>query len=569
MKHFISKLIFLLAILILPGIDGQAQTTQGTDFWVSFGKNRNKTAAEVNLQIRVVATKATKVTYTFTSNGATVTKDIAAGEVNTFVLTDAQKALVYQATSPTVGALISKLSLYIQSTEPVSVYALNQVQYWTDATNLLPVNTLGTDYYHISYVPSNTTGSAGDVTVGAYFDGYTIVAIEDGTNIYLNGSTTPKNATPLTKGQVYSVYEYGKDMTGYHITSNNPIALFSTNVCARVPSDKNASDLLYQQMVPVCAWGKNHFVPATIREMERVRIVASEDNTTITQTGGTVKSGSLSNLSKGHFVELEIKLATGGGYISADKPVGVCSYLVGSYATSVTYVDGDPSLAWVPPVEQFVDAATIAPFAPGTATALTAHYAQIIARTSALGETTMSIGTGASTALSGGTWTTGANPDYSFYNLPLTNTTQSYTFANPTGLAIMGYGLGHDESYYYLAASAARDFTIPATATFYVDGELYSAVNRRRFCGGAANFQIKAVLQNISPSVGYLKWFVDGAEQTAVAYDFEWELAKSLLGPGDHTIRMLVTDQNNQTYDYETMIRICAAVIPVNHYIRQ
>jgi hypothetical protein len=556
-KKVLWVVIVLLGIIHVP-IFSQV-TTMGTDFWLTFGKNREKTATQVNLQIRVGATKATKVTYTFTSNGATVTKDIAAGEVNTFVLTEEQRKLVYR-TSPVTGA--SNLSLHIQSTEPVSVFALNQVSKWTDATNLLPVNTLGTDYYHISYAPSNYSGSGSDIAAGAYYDGYTIVATENGTNIYENGSTTPKNSTPLTKGQVYSVYLYGTDMTGRHITSNHPIVLFSTNVCARVPVDQNASDLLYQQMVPVSAWGRKHFVPVTKQGRERVRIVASQDNTNITQTGGTLIAGSLSNLSKGQFVELEISLLAGGCYIAADKPVGVCSYLLGSYYIKANPLTGDPSLAWVPPVEQYVDSATIAPFFPATETALNEHAALILTRTSTLDETTMHIGTGVPTALSGGTWTTGTNPDYSFYNIPLTDRTKSYTFTNPNGLAVLGYGLGLDESYFYLAGSALRDLS----AVFYVNGEHYLDVDGIMYCG-VSNFHIKAVLEYVSEEEGSVEWHIDGIMRTTITDELEWDLTS--LSPGTHTIRMNVRDLNKMFISYETTISICSPVIPVNHQIRR
>jgi hypothetical protein len=118
-------------------------------------------------------------------------------------------------------------------------------------------------------------------------------------------------------------------------------------------------------MVPVQAWGKKYAVPASKQGIDRVRIVASQDGTNISQTGGTVKSGSLTNLGKGRFVELEITLADGGCYIVADKPVGVCSYLVGASYLGFIGATGDPSLACVPPVEQYVDSVTIAPFVPG------------------------------------------------------------------------------------------------------------------------------------------------------------------------------------------------------------
>jgi hypothetical protein len=547
MKPIILKLTFLLAI-IMSSIGVQAQTTQGTDFYVSFGNNNKKSITDVSLQIRIVATKATRVTYTFTQNGSQGYRDIAEGEVYTLVLTEAQKGYVYQP-APLTGS--SKMSLYIHSTEPVTVYALNQVNFSTDATNLLPVNSLGTDYYHISYVPYRVSNESN-------YDACIIVATENNTTLTIDGVVL--NIPQMNKGEVYSIYPRDIDMTGSHIISNHPIAVFSANTCAKVPSDKSSSDYLFQQMLPVSAWGKKHFVPVTIRETERVRIVASQDNTTITTTGGTVKTGSLT-LNKGQFVELEITLAEGGCYISADKPVGVCSYLIGAYVQgSLIQKAGDPAIAWVPSVEQFAYSADIAPFIPDGVTELTEHYAVIVVRTNSISETTMRIGTGVPAGLSGGTWTTGANPEYSFYNLELTDATQSYTFANPNGLLIMGYGLGSQEAYYYLAASALRNIS----AAFYLNGELYSDVNGKEYCA-VSSLHIKSVLENKSTDSGSLQWFVDG--NLKVTDQSEWDLDLTSLLPGWHTVRMQVIDLNNQTKIYETKIRICerrSVMIPVN-----
>jgi hypothetical protein len=150
-------------------------------------------------------------------------------------------------------------------------------------------------------------------------------------------------------------------------------------------------------MAPVNTWGNNFLVPVSRRGKERVRIVASQNGTTITQTGGTIQTGlgaaSLS-LNAGQFVELETTLTGGGCYISADKPVGVCAYMMGT-GYALTYKPGDPALAWVPPIEQTVTGALIAPFAPSGTTQLTEHYALLVTATTTLGQTTVAIGTGA------------------------------------------------------------------------------------------------------------------------------------------------------------------------------
>jgi hypothetical protein len=228
---------------------------------------------------------------------------------------------------------------------------------------------------------------------------------------------------------------------------------------------------------------------------------------------------------------------------------------------------GDASIAWIPSVEQFVDSATIAPFIRGSSTintVLTNHYALLVMPKEGRTQTTLSVGGATPAVLSGGTWYEGINSDYSFYNLELKESNKSYTFANPKGLLVFGYGVGIRESYYYLAASSALDLE----AAFYVNGEYYLDIDGKEFCN-VRKFYIEAVLENAnSTNPGYLKWFVDNVEQPFAEDQLEWELTTLLL-PGEHTIRMDVVDLDNQTKRYETKIEVCPLILPVNHTMRR
>jgi hypothetical protein len=548
------KKIFLLSLFALcsfPSLFSQV-TTSGKNFWASIGRNfaHNDPGEEaLSFQIRIVASKATTVTVTFTANTAlNFTVFIAAGQIYTKNLTVAEKTALY---SWDTG--VTSKSLHVTSSEDVSVYILNQAVATTDATNLLPVNTLGTDYYHISYL-----------SLPGYSDGYTIVAVENGTTIYEDGGIL--KAT-LAAGQVYSDYS-NADITGKHITSNNPIAYFVTSQGVNIPYGISYGDCMYQQLVPVNSWGTHFLVPISKRGKERIRIVASLDGTTITQSGGTIQTGlgaaSLS-LNAGQFVELEASLTGGGCYISADKPVGVCALMVGSSYSELTSADGDPALAWVPPIEQSVKSSLIAPFVPTAETQLTEHYALIVTPTATRAQTTVSIGGGSVTALSGGTWTTGngvIGSIYSFYSLPLTNLTNSYNFANENGLTVMGYGLGQHESYYYLAASASRNL-YPA---FYVNEEHYQDIDGHTYCN--SQFQIHGLVVNANtPIPGYLRWYINGVEETAARDMLDWN---KTLAPGTYTIEMSVLDLQSVAHSIHSTITVgtCIVYLPVNKHVR-
>jgi hypothetical protein len=301
----------------------------------------------------------------------------------------------------------------------------------------------------------------------------------------------------------------------------------------------------------VNTWGNTFLVPVTHRGKERIRILASQDGTTITQTGGTIQTGlgaaSLS-LNAGQFVELETTLTGGGCYISANKPVAVCAYMVGSEYGDLSYKNGDPAMAWVPPIEQTVNGATIAPFVPSASTQLTEHYALIVTATDTRDQTTVAIGTGAPAALSG-SWTAGngAGSGYSFYSMQLTSTTSSYYFYNPNGLVVMGYGLGQHESYYYLSGASARNLD----AAFYINDTHYQDIDGEVFCG-QQSFAIRAVIQYaMSSTAGYLKWYVNGTEETSARDVLQWN---KTLAPGTYLIEMKVLDMYNQTHTESTAI---------------
>ncbi|MDR1356931.1 MAG: hypothetical protein LBJ58_04590 [Tannerellaceae bacterium] len=517
-------------------------TTQGTDFYVSWGANDNYEYIidYISMQIRVAATQAAHITLTFSADASTDEFDVSAGDVYTYDLDATQKDNVYSEYTGT-----SSKSLRIQSTTPVAVYALNQAFATTDATNVLPVTNYGTDYYQVSYI---------GLGAATYADGYTVIATVNGTTVYEDGIPM----AILDAGEVYSDYTHW-DATGSHITSDHPIAYYVTGTCVNVPVGTGACDCLYQQMAPVNSWGNTFVVPVTHRGKERVRIVASQNNTQVTQTGGIKKldggGGAINppnensfTLNAGQFAEFEIALSTGGAYISADKPIAVASYLIGMDYSALTVRKGDPAEAWVPSVEQMIEGTAIAPFAPSANTELDEHHALIITPTDTRAQTTVSIGGAPDAYLTGGTWTTGngTGSAYSFYSMPLTNTSSSYYFHNLEGLTVMGYGLGGYESYYYMSGASGRSLN-PA---FYINDIHYQDLDGNVVCGQTL-FHVRGVAQlQLSTAPGHIKWYVDGTEVLTARDLLEWDINTLAIGT-THTFRMEVLeviDEYNNTY---------------------
>ena len=529
------KYYFLIAALSLLSVSSlRAQTTAGTEFWLTFGSNGGAGHAFVDLQIRIVGgAQAASVTIHFTDLGASgdVTFTVAAGSVHNYPLDPAQKAAVYNTT---MG--ISNRSVHITSSAAVTAYALNQSMYVTDATNILPTTALWIDYYQISYI------TPGNVDV------YMIVATQDNTQVHHNGTL----AAILNKGQVY--YRTSPiDMTGAHITTNKPVAFFAANPLTYIPANSYNADNLFQQLAPVHTWGKNFFVPVSHLAKDRVRIVVSENGTNITQTGGELKyaTGSqmtLTNLQAGQFVELEVNLNNNGCYIQSDKPIGICTYLTGAAYNG--FGISDPAQAWLPAIEQTVASASMSPFIPDGNTALYAYYALIITPTATQNNTTVSVGGGAPTPLSGGTWHNHSS-GYSFYSVPLTNNTASYLFANPNKLFIMSYGIGPGESYYYLAASAMRDLT----GIFYANDILYQDLDNHLFCENEIEF--RAEIDAMGVGIDSLKWYINGTEYLPAQNEEVWSYT---FASGDYLITLEAYTDNNETLTFESALHIGAQI---------
>mgnify|MGYP001694223719 CR=1 FL=1 len=192
----------------------------------------------------------------------------------------------------------------------------------------------------------------------------------------------------------------------------------------------------------------------------------------------------------------------------------------------------------------------LAPFVATGTSVLKEHHALIMTPTATKSATTMTIGGGVPKALSGGTWTDNAPSGFSFYSMPLTEETSTYYFENAAGLSVLGYGLGSYESYYYLAASSARQLN-PA---FYLNDIHFEDANEQTYCAG--EFKVKGVVQlQLQSGSGAITWFIDGQEQTDARDKLEWTI-QSLELDKPHEITMIVKAAYNEVFTLKTKITV-------------
>jgi hypothetical protein len=530
MKYCIITAAFLLqSILSLS-----AQSTEGREFWVTFGKIDVPNAQSTLHVIRIVnGSQTTKGYLYFTALDTYEHFTINPFEIYEYSLNDIEKAAVYNTTMGT-----SNKSIYINSENSVTVYAGSLRVGCGDVTNVLPVTVLNTEYYHISYeaIISNNV-----------FDAYAVVATLNNTQVFHNNIL---EAT-LQKGDVYYRTFY-PDMTGAHIISNNPIAFYAVHEMASIPpgGTSNTNGRLFQQLAPVNTWGKTFFVPVTLHQYNFVRVVASKDSTDITQIGGTIRAvpGSqtnLTNLQSGQFVELNVNLADSGCYITATQPVAVCSFLPSQLPTQPV---ATPAQCWIPGIEQTVPSAMVAPFQmysiPNNVPSFES-YTLVITKTATRDNTKVSIDGALSISLVGGTWLANVAAGMSFYHFPLTNDNSTYTFFNPEGLITFGFGVRHSSasaiaSYYYLAYSAMRDLD----AAFYANDIHFQDLKENPICESEITF--RAEIEGLAPPTveERIKWYVNEEHQPA---GFNQETWSRNFSVGEYEIRMWVHYENDDT----------------------
>jgi len=479
------------------------------DFRFSFANLTGYSVPDSCLQIRIATKKHTQATITFIETGEEISLSLGAGTLYTYYLTRAQAHALFPATGK------SSKSIRVQTDEDISLYAISRY----DATEIQPVGALGFSYYHLSYT-----------SFASLADGYTIVSTEDNTKIYEEGILK----SVLNAGEVYYA-RFNSEYSGRHITANRPVACFVTHSCANISMVPEGGGIgpLYEQLHDVSLWGNRFFVPVSMKCVEKVRIVASRNNTEISLSNGTITRGSL-KLNAGEWMEADI--AENGCYIEANNPVGVVSFTSGCVYDNNTFSTGT-SMAWIPPIEQFISETLIATTSShGPTTFLEINYAIIIVPSASKESTGMTTGNGAYTALNGGEWHDHPS-GYSSYALPLEDNTEVvYGFKNPHGLIVLCYSAGVTYSYYYVAGTAMYKLN----AFFEVNDNYYQTVENETFCDG--NIKVKATMEySVDNEPDRLRWLINGEEQPALSGVMEWEKP---LAAGKHSIMMIARNRN-------------------------
>ena len=505
-------LVVLLANYCLPALS--QSSTQGKEFWVSLIPSKspdgeNPSSNGFVSYIAISAPKACSVRVSNPNASPVWSQTYTIQNDNSWLeIKDIPLDQWYSNSMPASERVLNK-GIKVEATEEVSVYTCLRWNYSMDATNILPVTALQSEYIVQTYGPSNKDGIKRNV--------FSVLAAEDCiVDITLTAQTEggKTNTIPnlsLKAGQVYHVRSAeNESLNGSRIVARNgkKIAVFAGCPLGNIPNVFADRDLVYEQLFPVDYWGKNFIVVRSKeKDANRVIITAQNDNTDVTIYGHYDPSNDKTNaphttlqnysltLQAGESYEFEMSIGYAADprdsepakrwddkrkeslngvtfvdstvYISASCPCAVLCYDVGnSYLRkdagkeTVSFNKpgkdkpqnyGAPAMTWIAPIEQMMNDVV---FGVMGTDKTDRHFVNIIVPQAGVNTATMN-----GRSLSSYFHPVESNPSYYYARITLPKTvsgTQNpfYRLHCEEGFTATVYGNGDDESYAYTVGSS-------------------------------------------------------------------------------------------------------------------
>ena len=455
--------IFLLLVLALigPKTFSQDITTEGTDFWVSFignGFDDNNNGGSPYLKIQVLISSLYDCTGVISNPNSEWSESFTI-EANGLKFIDIPREQAYMECNENPSP--KNRGLHIITDQPVSVYCANTARYSFDASYVLPTPALADDYIIQTYDQS--------IEMGEHTSSFLVIAVEEGATIVditptvrtLDGKPAGQTfSITLQQGQVYQVRSNrtsltsSRDLSGSRVTAHDckKIAVFNGNTLTMVPADGgNDSDCIFEQAMPVQAWGKQFVVTASLGRVNKdyVKIISATNNNEIKVNGQPYTT-----LSANEFTSF--RMPETSYFIEATSRCAVYLY---NPSQDNQYGQGAPSMVWIAPIEQRINELTFNTFNdldPGHVS-VNRHYINIIVKSSDANNVFLDgnpIPENQFDAVAG-------NNSYRFYRQEISH--GAHHLSCEGGFNAHVYGFGQATGYAYMVGSKAADLTTSIT----------------------------------------------------------------------------------------------------------
>ena len=446
-------LLLCLTGLFLPDLHAQEVTTQGKEFWLSFIGNGFKYHPDapaqgwIRVQLLVSAKRNCEGTITNPNTGWSQNFSVEANNIFSIDLNEEQAYVECSEYEQVVNK-----GLIITTTDTVSVYCANIAIYSFDASYVLPTPGLADDYIIQTYEQSTGTYDPSSAFV--------IVATENNTIIDITPSVTTLGGKPahqeftitLNKGQAYQVrsnMNSDRDLSGTRVTARDckKIAVFNGNNLTLIPTTSMSdSDCVFEQAMPLHSWGKRFVVTTSLdRNEDYVKITSAADGNEILKNGAH-----LCTLNANESYTFRLSNSDKSCYLEATHSCAVYLYNTSSNG----WGNGAPSMVWIAPIEQNIDAITFSTFNyEHNNVNISKHYVNIIVQSQDINQVYLD-----NTLLPSNQFETVAgNDQYSFYRKQITHGV--HQLSCPNGFNAHVYGFGDARGYAYMIGSKAADIS--------------------------------------------------------------------------------------------------------------
>lgn len=479
--------IVLLIISISAFVN--AQSNEGKEFWLGFMHHR-----DVGNNTKVIIITSKYDTYgqiTVPNRGYKLDYTVKANDVTRITMPN--------YTEVTTSEIIEDVGIRVTSAEPISVYMHQYFGFRSEASLVLPKESIGGDYYVMSYQGVFNSNEE-------YPSEFMVVATENETTINITPTTPTLNGKAafetitilLNAGEAYQVQSlsFNQDLTASRVISDKPIALFGGARWTEVPVNCGFRDNLLEQMYSIETWGKQFVgIPAAKLAYSIFRILAAENNTKVDIE--YENSTDTYYIGEGEFIEFN---ANKPFVINANKPILPAQYLIGTNCSGHQY--GDPAMLLLNSVEQTRDTVTL--YNSGLENIIE-NYISVILYTRDIEVTTFD---GADLSSVATINSIGADDQFSYVTIPVSVGTHTITSLG-CGVIASAYGYGDAESYAYSGGASFRPINFNAIPeggclndTILFDSEL--SPNRFEFYWdlGDGNFSTLSKFEHKYPGLG-------------------------------------------------------------------
>lgn len=480
-------------------------TTEGTEFWVTFMRNRGSDENDTDLELYLFATSRSNATVTI-SNPNTSYKDtftVKAGQRSTRIKIDNLQAYIATPAQP------ENKGLKVTSDYPISLYAINYVQGSQDATYLYPTKGYSNnDSIHSFTGFSNKQYVIQTFNTDETATEFAIVATEDNTKVditlkesifsgdddypELPYSDTIINISTiasftLNKGQtyLYRASTANASLSGTSICSDKNIVVFQGGQHSLIPSYYYTPDNhIWAQALPTNLWGRKFVITQSgTQKADGVLITAAEDDTnlSIDTIGGVIDT----TINKSQTFDFYMR---GKSYsvVLASKPVECFLYQTSfTYPETQTY--GSPAMIPIMPIENRFNSIIYATFEfhnPQIKPEDQKHYINIVTLTSGVSSMMMqsskngsSLGTPQSLS---NNFNKIAGTEYSYAIIDVSDRGESHVLFNEKeGFVAHAYGFGTTKGSYKESYGYSLGTNLIPSAWMLIDGQ---RVNEKQIC---------------------------------------------------------------------------------------